>query len=169
MSQEFVRRMQVWDQFVLETCFSHWGYQPPTVPVYQTQPWEAGAEPRMVSLKWRDKTEDKCCPPLQTQSPESRHTVTVHTGHSQSQDSKFEPWGPDGLRPNTLPLGHGGSPQYWIFQQQWVGTSKQSLWWGFSCFFRIYVNLWYTAIKDIFFSVCLFFLLTITGRNEAIL
>ena len=26
-----------------------------------------------------------------------------------------------------------------------------------------------TAIKDIFFSVCLFFLLTITGRNEAII
>ena len=24
----------------------------------------------------------------------------------------------------------------------------------FSCFFRIYVNLWYTAIKDIFFFVC---------------
>ena len=40
-----------------------------------------------------------------------------------------------------------------------------------SCFFRIYVNLWYTAIKDIglFFFVCLLFSLTITGRNEAII
>ena len=29
----------------------------------------------------------------------------------QTQDSKFEP---RGLRPSTLPLGHGGSPQYWL-------------------------------------------------------
>ena len=29
----------------------------------------------------------------------------------QTQDSKFEP---GGLRPSTLPLGHGGSPQYWL-------------------------------------------------------
>ena len=36
----------------------------------------------------------------------------------------------------------------------------------FYVFFRIYVNLWYTAIKDL---VCLFFLLTITGKNEAII
>ena len=36
-------------------------------------------------------------------------------------------------------------------------------------FFRIYVNLWDTVIKDLFFIVCLFFLLTITGRNEAII
>ena len=34
---------------------------------------------------------------------------------------------------------------------------------------RIYVNLCYTAIKDTFFFVCLFFLLTITGRDEAII
>ena len=24
----------------------------------------------------------------------------------------------DGLRPSTLPLGHGGSPQYWIFTRE---------------------------------------------------
>ena len=29
----------------------------------------------------------------------------------QTQDSKFDP---GGLRPSTLPLGHGGSPQYWL-------------------------------------------------------
>ena len=29
----------------------------------------------------------------------------------QTQDSKFEPWR---SRPSTLPLGHGGSPQYWL-------------------------------------------------------
>ena len=23
--------------------------------------------------------------------------------------------GPGGLRPSTLPLGHGGSPQYWVW------------------------------------------------------
>ena len=33
----------------------------------------------------------------------------------------------------------------------------------------IYVNLWDTGIKSIFFSACLFLLLTITGRNEAII
>ena len=38
----------------------------------------------------------------------------------------------------------------------------------FVFFFRIDVNLLYIAIKDIFFSVCLFFLLTITGRNVAL-
>ena len=31
------------------------------------------------------------------------------------------------------------------------------------------MNLSYTAIKDIFFFVCLFFLLIMTGRNEAII
>ena len=36
-------------------------------------------------------------------------------------------------------------------------------------FFSIYVNLWDTANKIIFFSVCLFFLLTVIGRNEAII
>ena len=30
------------------------------------------------------------------------------------------------------------------------------------------MNLWDTAIKNIFFPVCLFLLLTITGRNEAV-
>ena len=39
----------------------------------------------------------------------------------------------------------------------------------FSCFLKIYVNLWDTAIKDIFFLAYLFLLLTITGRNEAII
>ena len=29
----------------------------------------------------------------------------------QTQDSKFEPWWSE---PSTLPLGHGGSPQYWL-------------------------------------------------------
>ena len=33
----------------------------------------------------------------------------------------------------------------------------------------VYVNLWDTAIKSIFFSVSLFFLLTMTGRNEGII
>ena len=27
---------------------------------------------------------------------------------------------PDGLRPSTLPLGHGGSPKYWIFMIEWA-------------------------------------------------
>ena len=40
---------------------------------------------------------------------------------------------------------------------------KTSFWCGFFVFFRIYVNLGYTAINDIFFFVYLFFLLTITG------
>ena len=39
----------------------------------------------------------------------------------------------------------------------------------FSLFFRIYVNLWDTAIKYVFACVCLFFLFTITGTNEAII
>ena len=41
----------------------------------------------------------------------------------------------------------------------------------FFFFFLIYVSLWDTAIyiKYIFFFLCLFFLLTITGRNEAII
>ena len=26
---------------------------------------------------------------------------------------------PGGLRPSTLPLGHAGSPQYWIFTSEW--------------------------------------------------
>ena len=54
----------------------------------------------------------------------------------------------------------------WKFK---VGTSKEVILVFFSCFFKIYVNLRDTVIKDIFFFVCLFFLLTITGRNEAII
>ena len=50
------------------------------------------------------------------------------------------------------------SPQYYVYYV------RRSLF-----FFRIYSNLWYTAIKDIFFFVCLFFLLTITARNKAII
>ena len=50
-----------------------------------------------------------------------------------------------------------------------IGTSEEVLLVFFSWFFRIYENLWYTAIKDIFFFVCLSFLLTITGSNEAII
>ena len=40
-----------------------------------------------------------------------------------------------------------------------------------SCFFTMYMILSDTAIEDIdlFFSICLFFLHTITGRNEAII
>ena len=30
----------------------------------------------------------------------------------QTQDSKFKPWRSEG----TLPLGHGGSPQYWVLR-----------------------------------------------------
>ena len=33
----------------------------------------------------------------------------------QTQDSKFDPWR---LRSSSLPLGHGGSPQYWIFASE---------------------------------------------------
>ena len=49
------------------------------------------------------------------------------------------------------------------FSPPGLGTSEEVILVFFSCFFKIYVNLWYIAIKDIF----LFFLLTITGGNEA--
>ena len=39
---------------------------------------------------------------------------------------------------------------------------------GFFMFFSL-LNFFDTAIKGIFFSACLFFLLTITGTNEAII
>ena len=56
---------------------------------------------------------------------------------------------------------------HWPGQGQAQGRYVRSR--HFCVFFRIYVNLWYTAIKDIFFFVWLFFLLTITGKNEAII
>ena len=51
-----------------------------------------------------------------------------------------------------------------------VGTSEEVILVGvFPVFSRIYVNLWDTVIKGIFYFVCLFFFLTITGRNEALI
>ena len=40
---------------------------------------------------------------------------------------------------------------------------------GHRVLYRIYDNLGDTSIKYIFFSVCLFFLFTITGGNKAII
>ena len=64
----------------------------------------------------------------------------------------FGPWG----------LDHSQSPPSWIFRVKQIHPSTGSA-------RTTQQNLWYTAIKDIFFFVCLFFLLTITGRNEAII
>ena len=41
--------------------------------------------------------------------PDSFHFISFTSCLS---DTEFENSGPGGLRPNTLPLGHGGSPQY---------------------------------------------------------
>ena len=60
---------------------------------------------------------------------------------SLSSRHKIRNSSPGGLRPNTLPLGHGGSPQYWLshvdgeetffvsFKPQRPGTEPRTLAW----------------------------------------
>ena len=59
---------------------------------------------KMLNVKWN---EWGFRPPLCTYS--LLNEMTLPSRHRLRNSS------PGGLRPSTLPLGHGGSPQYWIF------------------------------------------------------